>query len=253
MYGSRGRIGLVTLATDTSVLPEYQRLMPEDVAVYPAPILLPRGEVTAAALDEMLQGDQLERAASLLRWSEVAAVVFACTSGSLIHGPGWDRRIAARIEAAAGVPAVATATAVLDALRAAGARSVAVATPYLDEINDAERRFLDAAGFAVTRIEGLQCGTDREIGRLGPEDAIRQCAAVDSPGADAVFISCTNWHCVEAIPVLEARLGKPVISSNLAGAWAALGLIGAGEPRDGFGSLLAGAAAKPAGAAGAAA
>lgn len=246
MYGSRGRIGLVTLATDTSVLPEYQRLMPEGIAVYPAPILLPRGEVTAAALDEMLRGDQLERAASLLRWSEVQTVVFACTSGSLIHGPGWDLQIANRIEAATGVPAVATATAVLDALRATGARSVAVATPYLDEINAAERRFLEAAGFTVTRIEGLQCRTDSEIGRLGPEDAIRQCAAVDSHAADALFISCTNWHCVEAIPGLEIARGKPVISSNLAGAWAALRLIGAGEPRAGFGSLLAGTTGAPA-------
>jgi maleate isomerase len=227
MYGARGRIGLVTLATDTSVLPEYQRLMPEGVAVYPAPILLPRGEVTADALDEMLRGDSLERAADLLRWAEVGAIVFACTSGSLIHGPGWDTKIGQRIEAAAGVPAVATATAVLDALRATGARAVAVATPYIDEINRAEQRFLEGSGFAVSTIEGLQCLTDHEIGRLGPEDAARLAAIVDSPAADAVFISCTNWHCVEALPSISSQLGKPVLSSNLAGAWAALRLIGA--------------------------
>jgi maleate cis-trans isomerase len=57
MYGTRGRIGLITLASDTSVLPEYARLMPDGVAVYPAPIVLPRGEVTAAALADMLEGD----------------------------------------------------------------------------------------------------------------------------------------------------------------------------------------------------
>jgi maleate cis-trans isomerase len=42
MYGRRGRIGLITLASDTSVLPEYNRVMPDDVAVYAAPIVLPR-------------------------------------------------------------------------------------------------------------------------------------------------------------------------------------------------------------------
>jgi maleate isomerase len=239
MYGEQGRIGLVTLATDTSVLPEYQRLMPEGIAVYPAPILLPRGEVTADALDEMLRGDNLERAADLLRWAGVQAIGFACTSGSLIHGPGWDRRISERIEAAAGVPAVATATAVLDALSAVKAQSVAVATPYLDEINIAERRFLEASGFAVTAIEGLQCLTDPAIGRLTPDDAVRLAAAVDSPDADAIFISCTNWHCVEALPGISARQGKPVLSSNLAGAWAALRLIGAIDPAASPSTLLA--------------
>src|SRR5918995_1212326 len=59
MYGARGRIGLITLASDTSVLPEYTRAMPEGVAVYAAPLVLPRGEVTATALAEMLIGDQL--------------------------------------------------------------------------------------------------------------------------------------------------------------------------------------------------
>jgi len=240
MYGERGRLGLVTLATDTSVLPDYQRLMPAGVAVYPAPILLPRGEVTPEALDEMLAGDDLERAASLLTWAEVGAIGFACTSGSLIHGVGWDRAISARIERAAGVPAVATATAVLDALRAVGARTVAVATPYLDVINEAERRFLEESGVAVAAIAGLQCRTDAEIGRLSPRDAADLLARIDTPEADALFVSCTNWHVVEAIPELEARFGKPVVTSNLAGAWAALRLIGLDGPRPGLGSLLAG-------------
>src|ERR687895_1733822 len=105
MYGKRGRIGLITLASDTSVLPEYAWVMPDEVAVYAAPIVLPRGEVNAAALSEMLEGDQLEHAAALLVWADVEVIVFACTSGSLVHGVGWDREIAGRIERASGRPA----------------------------------------------------------------------------------------------------------------------------------------------------
>ena len=125
MYGRRGRIGLITLASDTSVLPEYARVMPDDVAVYAAPIVLPRGEVTAAALAEMLAGDQLEHAAALLVWADVDVIVFACTTGSLVHGVGWDREVAGRIERASGRPATTTTTAVLAALRAVGATSLA--------------------------------------------------------------------------------------------------------------------------------
>jgi maleate isomerase len=226
MYGMRGRIGLITLATDTSVLPEYTRLMPEGVAVYPAPIVLPRGEVSAAALSEMLAGDQLERAAELLIWADVDTIVFACTTGSLVHGVGWDRELIARMERASGRPATTTTTAVLDALHAVGATSLAVATPYVEELNAIERRFLEASGFRVTAIAGLGCATDPEIGRLSPRDAVDLVARVDTADADAVFISCTNFHCVSIVPALEEQLHKPVVTSNLAGAWAALRRLG---------------------------
>ncbi|HKG26562.1 MAG TPA: hypothetical protein VKB09_13000, partial [Thermomicrobiales bacterium] len=226
MYGVRGRIGLITLATDTSVLPEYARLMPEGVAVYPAPITLPRGEVTPAALAEMLANDELEQAARKLAWAEVGVVVFACTTGSLVHGVGWDRELIGRIERAAGIPATTTTTAVLDALNALGAKSLAVATPYLPELNEIEKAFFEASGYQVASIVGKGCATDREIGRLGPADAAKLVAVADCPGADTIFISCTNFHVLEAITGIETRYRKPVVTSNQAGAWAALRRIG---------------------------
>ena len=238
MYGARGRIGLITLASDTSVLPEYARLMPPGVAVYPAPITLPRGEVAPAALAEMLAGHDLERAASLLAWAEVGIIVFACTTGSLVHGIGWDHELIRRIEDASGIPATTTATAVLAALSALGATTLAVATPYLDELNAVERRFLEASGYRVAAIAGLGCATDPEIGRLGPADAEVLVTRVDSPAADAIFISCTNFHCLDAVASLEERRGKPVVTSNQAGAWAALRHLRIDEPVPGFGRLL---------------
>ena len=238
MYGRRGRIGLITLATDTSVLPEYTRVMPDGVAVYPAPIVLPRGEVTAAALAEMLEGDQLERAAALLAWADVGVIVFACTTGSLVHGVGWDRELIARIERASGIAATTTTTTVLAALHAVGATSLAVATPYIDELNAIERAFLEASEFRVSAIAGLGCATDAEIGRLEPDDAVAVVDRVDSPAADAVFISCTNFHCLPAVAELERRRGKPVVTSNLAGAWAALRGIGIDDAIPGYGQLL---------------
>jgi len=238
MYGRRGRIGLITLASDTSVLPEYARLIPDDVAVYAAPIVLPRGEVTAAALAEMLASDQLEHAAALLVWADVDVIVFACTTGSLVHGVGWDREVAGRIERASGRPATTTTTAVLGALRAVGATSLAVTTPYVEELNAIERRFLEASGFAVASIGGLGCVTDAEIGRLEPANAVSLVERIDTPEADAVFISCTNFHCLPAIASLERQVGKPVVTSNLAGAWAALRQLGIADTIPGYGQLL---------------
>jgi maleate isomerase len=245
MYGARGRIGLITLATDTSVLPEYARLMPEGVAVYPAPITLPRGEVTAAALGEMLANDELEQAARRLAWAGVGVIVFACTTGSLVHGVGWDRALIGRIEGAAGIPATTTSTAVLDAFRALGAKGLAIATPYLPELNEIEKAFFEASGFQVPSIVGKGCATDREIGRLGPADATKLVAVADCPGADTIFISCTNFHVLEAVAGIETRYRKPVVTSNQAGAWAALRRLGVEEPIEGYGRLLTMAAPVP--------
>jgi maleate isomerase len=229
LYGERGRVGLITLATDTSVLPEYQRLMPDGVQVYPAPITLPRGEVTPESLAEMLANDELEQAATKLAWAGVQIIVFACTSGSLVHGLGWDQTLIQRITGASGIPATTTTTTVIEALHAVGAMKLVIATPYIAELNAIERQFFEASGFDVLAIDGLGCATDPEIGRLGPGDTSALITTLDDPRADAIFISCTNWHVVEAVPRMETEYGKPVITSNLAGAWAALRGIGVVE------------------------
>jgi maleate isomerase len=215
MYGERGRIGLITLATDTSVLPEYTQLMLDRVAVYAAPITLPRGEVTPAALAEMLATDELEEAAAKLAWTQVGMIVFACTTGSFVHGPGWDRTLIDRIERATGIQATTTSSAVLAGVHAT---KLAIATPYIDELNEIERRFFEASGFRVAAIAGLGCTTDHEIGRLGPDDAVRLVASVDASEADAIFVSCTNFHMLEVVGFLEAVHDKPVVTSNQAGA-----------------------------------
>jgi maleate isomerase len=169
---------------------------------------------------------------------EVDVIVFACTTGSLVHGLGWDRELIARIERASGRPATTTTTAVLEALRAVGATSLAIATPYIDELNRIERAFFTESGFRVVEIAGLGCATDAEIGRLDPEDAVALAERVDTPAADAVFISCTNFHCLPVLDSLERHLGKPVVTSNQAGAWAALRRIGIEDAKAGYGRLL---------------
>ena len=238
MYGKRGRVGLIALATDTCALPDYARLMPEGVTVYQTMIGLPRGEASATSLVEMLGDDRIERAAELLRWLDVDIIVFACTTGSLLHGPGWDRTLAERIERASGKPATTTTSAVLDGLRALGATTLAIATPYIEELNEAERRFLEASGYRVANIIGLGCPTDADTSRLEPADAIALAERVDTPEADAIFISCTTFDCLPAVEVLEQRRGKPVITSNLAGGWAAMRRIGVDDAVPGYGRLL---------------
>jgi len=62
-----------------------------------------------------------------------------------------------------------------------------------------------------------------EIGALWPEDAHRQVVESVDEEVDAVFISCTNYRTFGIIEQLEADLGVPVVTSNQATLWDALG------------------------------
>jgi maleate cis-trans isomerase len=73
---------------------------------------------------------------------------------------------------------------------------------------------------------------------LGPEDALRLAAVADCPGADTIFISCTNFHVLDAIAKMEARTGKKVVTSNQAGIWAGLRMLGLSNLIAGYGRLL---------------
>lgn len=245
-YGTAGRVGVIDLSTCTSLSAELRMAAPDDVLVLYSRVRLPRGEVTVEALDEMVSGDRLEEAALELADADVSAITFACTSGSLLHGPGFDERLRARITKATRLPASTTATAVVAGLRHLGARTVAVGTPYIDAINTRERVFLEAAGFSVPRIVGLSKRHDRDIRDLAEEQVLELARAAHVPAADALFLSCTNLPALPLVPGLERELGTPVVTSNAATLWHLLRVAGIGaEPAPSLGRLLGGHGSVP--------
>ena len=53
-----------------------------------------------------------------------------------------------------------------------------------------------------------------------------------------MFLSCTNVRTLEVIEPLERELGRPVVTSNQAGLWHALRLVGVDAAIPGYGRLL---------------
>ena len=111
-------------------------------------------------------------------------------------------------------------------------------TPYTDVINHIEADYFAANGFPVVNSSGLALELDRDIARLEPEDAEAQVARTDVSEADCIFISCTDYHVLDAIDRIESRQRKPVVTSNQAGAWGALRMMGIEESIPGAGKLL---------------
>ncbi|MDL5361563.1 aspartate/glutamate racemase family protein [Halalkalicoccus sp. NIPERK01] len=209
------RLGVVVPSSNTAVEREFPRYVPEDVSVHAS--RMPLESVTSEALDAM--SDRAVECAALLAHADVDAVAYACTTGSLLHGPGFDRELEEALSAAIDGPAVATALSVDRALETLGVDRVAVRTPYNEELNAREREYLEAAGYEVTSIEGRGIEDNTRIGALTPADAARQVRETVDPDADAVFVSCTNYRTLSAVEPLESDLGVPVVTSNGATLW----------------------------------
>lgn len=238
MYGRNGRIGLLLPATNSTVEMEFHRAVPEGVSVHSARCpLRDDGVDRIQAILEM----STEAVAASTRVAAVrpGVLAWACTAGSFLNGLGHDRELIAQMEAATGIPALTTSTAVVDALRCLDVRRVAVTTPYIHEIDVLERRFLEASidGLQITKMHGLGVLGAYDKGLLSPGTAYDAAKLVDSPEAECIFISCTAWRTFEVIETLERELGKPVVTSNQATLWAVLNALDI-EGVSGLGSLL---------------
>ncbi|MCE0486582.1 maleate cis-trans isomerase family protein [Ornithinimicrobium sediminis] len=151
-------------------------------------------------------------------------VAYACTSGSFVRGSTGEVALRQAIESA-GVPrAVTTSGALVDALTALQVRRLAVATPYDDLVTGRLRAFLAAAGIEVVSCSFL--GLTERIWALNYEQVSHMVRGCVVPGAEAVFVSCTNVPTFDILGSLEAELGLPVLSSNQVTLWAALAAVG---------------------------
>lgn len=232
--GWRGKIGLIFPAPGGAPDFEYHERVPEGVGVFIA--RLPFEACSVEGLSRM--GDFVEDAAALVGQAKVDLILFACTTGSLVKGPGYDKQLIERIEKRTGIPALTTSTAVVEALNALKMRRIAIATPYSDEVNEAETKFLEGLGFEVSIIKGLGNVDPTAMPAVRYEVMYRLAKEICSEEDDGVFISCTGISVLDIIRTLEEDLGKPVVTSNQASLWAALRRLKIKTKLDGLGQLF---------------
>lgn len=240
MYGWRARIGLLVPCSNTTAEIEFARMAPEGVSVHTGRVWQEEPTDDDGKAEKLIAMSRRapERARELAE-VQPGVIVWACTSATFAAGPGSDVEIARAIEQASGVPAIVTSTAVILALRALGVRRLGMATPYIEDIARREKRFFEASvpGLQILRVHNLGLRENLPKGRLYPEGTYQAGRLVDAPEVEAIFLSCTNWRAIEIIESLERDLGKPVITSNQASMWAALGRLGIAGPR-GYGRLF---------------
>ena len=225
-------IGLIVPLTNTVNEAEWRRMAPGLRFPLVRMALHPHGDPKLF--------DDLRQCITELLPSKPDVIAYACTAGSMVQPLD---SLGQFIEKTSGIKGIATAPALVHACRAMGLKRVSLATPYHDALNEHEKHFLADNGIEVVSMKGLGIGAGGaheyvRIAKVPPEDVYAHCRSVDVREADGMIISCTDFRTQEILPRLEAELGKPVISSNLATFWMALRAAGMKTPVRGFGRLL---------------
>lgn len=226
----RHRIGLIALATDHTTEPDFHRILsPRGIGVYTTriPFANPVTPDTLAAM----AGDVTAAAALILPDEALDAVVYSCTSASVVIG---DQVV--RDAISAGKPGTAPITPIsagFAGLRALGAQRITLLTPYTPQTTAPMAACFEDAGFTLQGVTCLGLTDDRDMARLSPDTIVRAAQAALVAGSDAIFISCTAVRAAGVIDRIEAATGVPAVSSNYATAWAVLracGDMGAAAP-----------------------
>ena len=234
--GYRARIGLIVLASDRTIEHEFRKMLDlPGVAFYESRIYND-AEITSETLAKM-EARIADSADLILPGDPLDVVAYGCTSGAMVIGP---ENVHARIhevrpDVACTTPMEATAA----ALRALDAKRVCLIAPYVDEINRRMREYVMGLGFQVPIMGSWNISDDAKVARISSETTCR--AAMELAGGDevdAVFVSCTSICLAESVEKLERKIGKPVISSNIATAWHCLRLAGYDDEVHGFGELF---------------
>jgi len=228
------RFGLIVPSSNTTMEAEFCRMALGWATVHTARMRLQK--IIIDELEEMEK--QVLEAAVRLADADVDVIGYGCTSGSLFKGKNHSNEIERSITDKTGIPAVAAAKAVIEALNGLKVGSVCVATPYTEEINKLEKKFLEQNGIDVLRIKGLNIVCNTEVGSKNPEQIYGLTKEVYLPEAQGIFISCTNFRTIEMIENLEKELGVPVISSNTATFWAMMRKAGITKRLKGYGTLF---------------
>lgn len=230
------RIGLIALSTDHTVEADFRRLVAsDDIAVHVTRVAYanPTTPENLRAMHPRLA----EAATLLLPGEELDAIVYGCTSASVIIG---EEAVAAALGTGKpGTPVITPAGAAVAALNALKARRISILTPYMRRTAEPMQAYFAENGFAVDRLVCLGMEDDRDMARLPHAEIVRLAQNIVSAGTEALFIACTALRAAQCVPEIERLTGLPVVTSNLAAAWASLRHCGAAPDPAASSRLLA--------------
>ncbi len=205
------RVGLLIPSSNSVLEAALWRRLPGWATLHPARLFVT--ESSEAAVRGIHQA--IPEAARLVGTVRPHLIVVGCTSVSGVGNGSLEDELAPAVEAATGAPVLTVLPGVVGAARELGCRRLVLVTPHGAEVDALVIRGLERAGVQVTAVHSMGIRDNFELGRVPPREILRfvgDRVAVPA-GGEGLFLSCTNFRSVEALPALRRRYGPRVFSS----------------------------------------
>ena len=217
MRSKQKRIGFIIPSVNVIFEDDLRRYLPSGVSGHIARWRTPKDHDEAAEALSLIPGVAAE-----LADAGVDAIAFACTAASVVGGTLVREAILSDITGTTGIPSLTTADGVYAAFEALAMRRILFLSPFDQAYNREEVEAFRCSGLDVIGSAALDLTTADECAALHPSELIDWVMASDDIAADGVFLNCANVRGMEAIEAIEAKTGRPAVSSNQAVIWCAL-------------------------------
>ncbi|MDG1275117.1 MAG: aspartate/glutamate racemase family protein [Alphaproteobacteria bacterium] len=237
VYGVKARMALMVPSTNTVAETEFWKMAPEGLTVHTSrmPFFADRFD---SPFDEM--ESHLSRVIDEVNSAQPDIIAYGCTASSAKGNPiDYEKQLTQNT----GKPTVTAAAALVEALKTFSAKKIVMITPYPQSTNDKERVFFQGNGVEVIEDESIIIDDAqlkfKNMNKI-PTDLLidRSVSLGQAENVDAVILSCCDMPTLNAIPIIEDAIGKPVTSSTQALFWRAIRTAGILDPIEGVGSLL---------------
>jgi maleate cis-trans isomerase len=234
--GWRKRIGVLSPTVIETAAYDFYRLAPEGVSMCAI-----TANVEHWSKENFKQSvlDPLVAAAKYLASRNVDYIMHCGMPVVTTRGKGFEEEIVRIIMDASGLPASTSIRSAIRALAHLHIANVAVLTPYPQELHQSALIFLSASNFRVVAehtedivFKRLQDVTPAHITAA----AMRLVAT--APAADGIYIPCNQWAGADAAPLIEDKLGIPVVTGAHADHWQAFHTLGIHDRIEGQGQLM---------------
>jgi maleate isomerase len=230
------RLGVIVPSVNIVVEQWYPKAVPDHVSVHFARMLIAEG-TSPEKIIEMDRDDGV-RAIRQITSCRPHAIAYGCTASSIVQGHAFDERLRVEIRHIAGSPATTATDSIFAACRALGLKRVTAISPYTEAVDAAEHRFFSEGGIEVAAGAHLGIADGFRLAEPEPEAILDLALSAWDPQSDGLIAACLNFRSHPIIDALEARIGKPVVTSTQAVLWHLLRLAGVKTPIEGFGRLL---------------
>jgi len=189
-----------------------------------------------------------DRCALELSDAAVDVMGYACLVAIMSMGQGYHRESQARLHQVTvdngnSAPVVSSAGALVDGIKAIGAKKVAIVAPYMKPLTEMVVNYIRSEGIEVAEWRALEISDNLAVAAHDPGRLPGIVAGMEQiDQVDAVILSaCVQMPSLPAVSIVEAQVGKPVLTAAIATTWAMLKALDLDTRVPGGGTLLSGA------------